>query len=72
MASAPNMQYTVRQVPPVVDKAPRRKAHEEGKSLNQTALEVLSAGLALSEGTLIHRDLDFLRSSWNLGGRLRL
>jgi hypothetical protein len=64
MASAPKTQYTLRQIPPVVDEALRRRARVEGRSPNQTKLEVLAAGLALSEGGVAYRDLDFLRGTW--------
>ncbi|MCL4179915.1 MAG: hypothetical protein KJ072_19485 [Verrucomicrobia bacterium] len=57
-------QYTLRQIPRAVDECLRRKAREEGKSLNQTAVEVLIAGLALSGDGVVHRDLDFLVGTW--------
>ena len=43
------MQYTIRSIPKGLDAALRRRAKEEGKSLNAVALEVLreGAGLAL-------------------------
>ncbi len=39
-----SVQYTVRDVPPEVDKALRRKAQRAGKSLNAVAREALAGG----------------------------
>jgi hypothetical protein len=58
------IQYTLRQIPPALDEALRRKSRQDGKSVNQTAIEVLHAGLALNGGSLMHRDLDFMAGSW--------
>jgi hypothetical protein len=57
-------QYTVRSVPLHVDRALRRKARLEGKSLNQTALEALAAGSGVAEEPVLYRDLDPLAGSW--------
>lgn len=58
------VQYTLRQIPPALDAALRRKSQEDGKSINQTAIEVLHTGLALSGNAIKHRDLDFMIGSW--------
>ena len=58
------VQYTLRQVPKALDEALRRKSRLENKSMNQTVIEVLQNGLALSQGTVRHRDLDFMIGSW--------
>jgi hypothetical protein len=58
------VQYTLRQIPPVLDEALRRKSRQDGKSINQTAIEVLRTGLALNGDSVIHRDLDFMAGSW--------
>ncbi len=55
------MQYTIRNIPPAVDAALRRRARARGKSLNQIALEELSK--AAGEDRLFD-DLDFLAGSW--------
>ncbi len=39
------LQYTIRNIPPVVDKAIRKRAQQTGKSFNQTAVEVLTQGI---------------------------
>ena len=58
------VQYTLRQIPPSLDEALRRKSRLEGKSINQTAIEVLHTGLALNGDSILHRDLDFMAGSW--------
>jgi len=64
MKSKVAAQYTLRQIPPALDEALRRKSQRDGKSMNQTAIEVLQAGLALNGDSLLHRDLDFMVGSW--------
>jgi hypothetical protein len=57
------MQYTLRNIPKEVDAALRRKARQEGKSLNTVAVEALR----LVTGTkppVKYRDLDFLAGTW--------
>lgn len=36
------IQYTIRNIPPQVDRAIRKRAKESGKSFNQTVVEILS------------------------------
>jgi hypothetical protein len=59
------VQYTVRGVPAHVDRALRRKAQEERKSLNEVLREALSTE---AEGTglpgRVYADLDSLAGSW--------
>jgi plasmid stability protein len=64
MKSNRGTQYTLRQIPRAVDERLRLKAREEGKSLNQTAVDVLIAGLALSGEGVLHHDLDFMVGAW--------
>lgn len=63
--SPPAIQYTVRDVPLAVDVALRRKARQEGKSLNRVLREALEreAGLAGSV-EVTHHDLDHLAGRW--------
>src|SRR4051812_13834721 len=63
-AKAATVQYTLRQIPTGLDEALRSKSRREGKSLNQTALEVMKAGLALNGESIVHRDLNFMVGSW--------
>ena len=58
------VQYTLRQIPPALDEALRRKSRRDGKSINQTAIEVLHTGLALNGESVRHQDLDFMAGSW--------
>lgn len=57
-------QYTIRQVPPHVDQALRQRAHEEGRSLNAIAIEMLRRGLGLTQKPIRYHDLDDLAGTW--------
>lgn len=57
------MQYTLRNVPPLLDETLRAKAREEGKSLNDVAIEALLAGAGLT-GPVKRRDLSDISGSW--------
>ena len=63
MTSRP-VQYTLRQVPPEVDKALRDNARRQGESLNQVALVALSRGLGLGDQPVQYDDLDALAGTW--------
>ncbi len=56
------MQYTLRNISPALDAALRSKAKEDGKSLNQAAIEVLEEGLGVTPRP--RRDLSYLVGSW--------
>jgi hypothetical protein len=58
------MQYTVRNVPDFLDEVLRRSAREQGKSLNEVALEALARGAGLSERRFPRRDLSDIAGSW--------
>jgi len=58
------MQYTLRNIPPAVDRTLRRRAGEEGKSLNETAVEALCRGLGVAEESVRYRDLSDLAGTW--------
>jgi hypothetical protein len=60
----PALQYTIRNIPKQVDKALRRRAKEERKSLNEVALEALSRSAGTAEQPVQHHDLDFLIGTW--------
>lgn len=64
-AQSPTLQYTVRAVPEHVDKALRRKAAAENKSLNEILREALikEAGIAEPSGRF-YTDLDPLAGTW--------
>lgn len=60
-------QYTIRKVPPQLDRELRRRARQEHKSLNEMALWALERGLGLSEQSeqaVRHHDLDDLAGTW--------
>jgi len=58
------VQYTLQGIPKRVDEALRRKARQQGVSLNQVAVEAITRGLGLSEERVLHRDLDDLAGTW--------
>jgi tRNA pseudouridine-54 N-methylase len=58
------MQYTIRNITPEIDKALRDKAKEESQSLNQAALEALENGLDLKSQPKVHHDLDEFAGTW--------
>jgi len=57
-------QYTLCGVPPTIDCAARRRAQQEGKSLNAVAMEALARGLGLDAKPVEHTDLDTLIGTW--------
>ncbi len=52
------MQYTLRRIPKVIDRAVRVRARREGRSINAVVLEVLT------EGLIKRRDLSDLAGAW--------
>jgi hypothetical protein len=58
------MQYTVRGIPNSLDKAVRQRARDEGKSLNEVAVEALSEGVGLGKGVVVVRDLSDVVGTW--------
>jgi hypothetical protein len=58
------MQYTLRDIPPTLDSELRRRAKEEGRSLNAVAVEALIRGAGLSEAPLRQRDLSDIAGTW--------
>lgn len=58
------MQYTLRNVPNLLDEVLRRSAREQGKSLNEVAIEALVRGAGLSERRFRQRDLNDIAGSW--------
>ena len=57
------MQYTIRNVPDLLDEALRRSAREQGKSLNRVAIEALARGAGLME-QFRRRDLSDIAGTW--------
>jgi plasmid stability protein len=58
------MQYTVRGIPEALDKAIRRRARAEGKSLNEVAVDALADGLGLGSEDVPLRDLSDVVGTW--------
>jgi hypothetical protein len=58
------MQYTIRKVPNSLDAALRRRAREQGKSLNEVAIEALARGAGVSGERDRRRDLRDIAGTW--------
>lgn len=58
------MQYTLRDIPPSLDSELRRRAKDEGKSLNAVAIEALLRGAGLGETALRLRDVSDIAGTW--------
>jgi len=58
------MQYTLRDIPPLLDSELRRRARVEGKSLNTVAVEALARGTGLGETALRQRTLEDVAGTW--------
>ena len=58
------MQYTLRNVPEIVDAVLRRRAREQGKSLNEVAIETLTRGAGVTGGRSRQRDLKDIAGTW--------
>ena len=55
-------QYTIRSIPPKVDQALRKRSQKTGKSLNEVAVEALTKGAGLVDGSTFN-DLDWFVGS---------
>ncbi len=58
------IQYTIRGISDRMDTLIRERATSEGKSLNETVLDALKAGLGLSGDRVRYADLDDLAGTW--------
>lgn len=58
------LQYTIRQVPPLLDRQLRKRARREGKSINVVAVEAMARGLGLHDSPQVHHDMDDLIGTW--------
>lgn len=58
------MQYTIRNIPKVLDTALRQRAQDENASLNEVVVRALTRALGFSDEPLRHRELDDLIGSW--------
>jgi hypothetical protein len=58
------MQYTLRGIPPALDKAIRERARAEGKSINEIAVAALADGVGLGAEDIVRRDLSDIVGTW--------
>jgi hypothetical protein len=58
------MQYTIRNVPDIVDEALRRAARAQGKSLNEITIEALARGAGIAGQSRRQRDLTDIAGTW--------
>jgi plasmid stability protein len=58
------MQYTIRNVPEILDEALRRAARARGKSLNEVAVEALARGAGIAGESHRQRDLGDIAGTW--------
>lgn len=58
------MQYTIRKVSTALDAVLRRWAREQGKSLNEVAIEAMTRGAGLSGRMVRQRDLHDIAGTW--------
>jgi plasmid stability protein len=58
------MQYTIRNVPASLDGALRRRAQEQGRSLNEVTIEALARGAGISGERTRKRDLSDIVGTW--------
>jgi hypothetical protein len=63
-AGMTNRQYALHGVPTAIDRALRRHARQEAKSLNAIAVAALARGLELDAKPVEYTDLDALVGSW--------
>ncbi len=62
--SAQARQYTIRNVPPSVDRVLRRRAAERGTSLNGLVLDVLAREAGIGGQARVYEDLDAFAGTW--------
>ncbi len=58
------MQYTIRKVPSTLDEALRQAAREQGKSLNEVAIEAMARGAGVTGECRRQRDLSDIAGTW--------
>ncbi len=58
------MQYTIRNVPSRLDDALRQAAREQGKSLNEVAIDALARGAGVTGECGRQRDLGDVAGTW--------
>lgn len=59
-----NIQYTLRNIPPRLDRQLRERSTRYGASLNTVAVQALSQALGLEDQAPVFHDLDDLVGTW--------
>ena len=62
------MQYTIRKISTSLDATLRRWAREQGKSLNEVAIEAMARGAGLAGRAVRQRDLHDIAGTWREDG----
>lgn len=57
-------QYTIRNIPPALDRQLKECARREGKSLNEAVVETLCRGAGVAGQPIQHADLDDVIGTW--------
>jgi hypothetical protein len=58
------MQYTIRNIPEILNEALRRTAREQGKSLNEVTVETLARGAGITQDRSRQRDFGDIAGTW--------
>ena len=59
------MQYTIRNIPQMIDRALRERARREGRSLNEVVVLALARALGVDGDPVVERDLGTVRGHWH-------
>jgi hypothetical protein len=58
-------QFTLRQIPPIVEEKIRELADQQGQSLNKTVIYLLKKALGLEKTKEKYRDVSSISSTWS-------
>ena len=64
LPTLPAVQYTIRNIPKLLDSAIRSRARAEGKSLNEVTVEALARAFGLGGTPVTQRDLGDVVGTW--------
>ncbi len=64
-----SIQYTIRNIPPRVDKVLRSRAKKQGKSFNATLVESLQKAAGVDKASDRFHDLDWFFGSGGIGSK---
>ena len=57
-------QYTIRNIPEILDRELRERARARGISLNEATIEAMRRGLGITDDFVEYHDLDDLVGTW--------